>query len=118
VADVKFYVGGLTACQAIDFMSRVKLAVDRDPRQTLSSQFNVNVVILDDRPSNSSAKGRSQRVKEPAAIAQLGTELTSAAGWDRVTLDSASQTMQTTPLVEVLQAGALSEWVHRRTRAA
>lgn len=112
VADVKFYVGGLTACQAIDFMRRVRSAVDRDSRQTLSSQFNVNVEILDDRPSTVAAKSRSMRVNQPAAIARLGTALTSAAGWDRVTLDSASRKIPTKPLVDVLQGDALAEWVH------
>jgi len=112
VADVKFYLGNLTAEQAIDFMARVKSAVDRDEaRQTLSSQFNVNIPILDDRPSTIATKGRPVRLAKPAAIAQLSTELTYAGGWERVTLDSASANIPSRPVTEILGFDSLGSWV-------
>jgi len=112
VADVKFYLGGLTATHAIQFMESVRSAVDSDEcRQTLSSQFNLHVPILDDRSSTVNANGRSVWVEGPAAIARLGTDLTVEGGWERVTIDSAWTKPPSSPIIEVLGRENLSAWV-------
>jgi hypothetical protein len=112
VADVKFYLGGLTASQAIDFMRGVRSAVDRDEiRQTLSSQFNLNVAVLDDRSSSGDVTARPKRVKKPARIARLATELTAAGGWERVTIDNAWSNIPSTPVLEILGVDGLAAWV-------
>ncbi len=111
VADVKFCLSGLTAAQAVDFMARIRSAVDRDSMQTLSSQFNLNVAILNDLPSASAVNGSQPLVSEPVAIARLATELTQAAGWERVTLDSASASIPSRPVTDVLGFEALAGWV-------
>jgi hypothetical protein len=111
VADVKFCLSGLTAMQALDFMIRVGSAVDRGSLQTLSSQFNLGVKIKDDRPSVSAVSGQPADVSAPVAIARLATQLTEAAGWDRVTLDSASSCTPSTPVTEMLGINALTAWV-------
>ena len=104
VADAKFNFDELTVTQAIHLMSQVRRAVDRNALQTLSTQFSLDVPIRDDR------RRRAIKVSRPEDIAALSIEITCDGGWDRVTLDSASQTIPTTPLVDVLKAGALAEW--------
>ena len=112
VADVKFCLDGLTAAQAVDFMGRVQTTVDRDEGQTLSSQFNVHVAVRDDRPSTLAAGAGDELVSEPAAIARLAVELTSAGGWERVTLDSASTAIPSRPLTDILGLDSLAAWVN------
>ena len=107
VADVKFNFDGLTVLQAQDFMRRVKEAVERRENQCLSTQFNLNRQLVDDRG------GERRIVNEPAAIALLAVEMTRAGGWERVTLDSASSTRVSTPLVKLLEFGALMTWVNK-----
>jgi isopentenyl diphosphate isomerase/L-lactate dehydrogenase-like FMN-dependent dehydrogenase len=86
-------------------MSHMRRAVDRHALQTLSTQFSLDVPIWDDR------RRRAIKVSQPEDIAALSIEMTRDGGWDRVTLDSASKEILTTPLVDVLQAGALAAWV-------
>ena len=111
VADVKFNLDGLTASQAIDLMTRVRRAVDRDRRQTLSSQFSLCVPIIDDRQVVRADGRYPESASEPAAIAALSIEITRAGGWDRVTLDSASKELPSIPLVDLLGVDALARWV-------
>jgi uncharacterized protein (UPF0264 family) len=108
VADVKFNFDGLTVLQAVDFMRRVKESVDKRPDQYLSTQFNLNQALHDDRQLGT---GDGPAVREAAAIARLTVEMTGAGGWDRVTIDSASDTIPSLPLVELLGYQDLVSWV-------
>ena len=109
VADVKFNFDGLTVSQAIDLMTHIRRAVDRDGQQTLSTQFSLGAPIRDDRAMG---HGRpAPPVSHPAAIAALSIEMTRAGGWDRVTLDSASATIPSAPVVERLGLETLTRWV-------
>jgi len=110
VADVKFNLDGLTVLQAIDFMARVRRAVDRDRHQTLSTQFSLCVPVIDDR-GLIGPRQRHLRVSKPASIAALSIEMTRAGGWDRVTIDSASRELPSIPLVNLLGIDALTQWV-------
>jgi Uncharacterized protein conserved in archaea len=112
VADVKFNLDGLTCQQAIEFMKQVKNATDKRNDQLLSSQFNLNRVLVDDRPDTVARRGAPLEVSDPLAIAQLTLELTVAGGWERVTLDSSSKKIPSTPLLDLINLRALSQWVH------
>ena len=90
VADAKFNFDELTVTQAIHLMSQVRRAVDRNARQTLSTQFSLNSSICDDR------QRPAKQVSRPEDIAALSIEMTRDGGWDRVTLDSASHDVSTT----------------------
>jgi uncharacterized protein (UPF0264 family) len=111
VADVKFNLSGLTVLQAIDFMRRVRNAVDRDEHQTLSTQFSLCVPVVDDRGLTCARRLHRTPVSEAAAIAALSVEMTQAGGWERVTLDSASRELPSVPLVDLLGVDALTRWV-------
>jgi uncharacterized protein (UPF0264 family) len=111
VADVKFNLVGLTVTQAIDLLTRVRRAVDRDEQQTLSTQFSINAEILDDRAVPGGRRRLPRRVSTPAAIAALSVEITRAGGWDRVTLDSASDAVPSTPIIDRLGDDLLRQWV-------
>lgn len=112
VADVKFSLDGLTVSQAIDWMRRVKASVDKRDDQFLSTQFNLNWPLRDDRQATVERHGNPVTVTDAAAIARLTVEMTRSGGWDRVTLDSASRKIPSTPLIELLGFPALVEWVH------
>jgi uncharacterized protein (UPF0264 family) len=117
VADVKFSFDGLTVRQATDFMRRVKMAVDKRDDQYLSTQFNLNQPVLDDRQTTSGALEAHYTVREPAAIALLAVEMTRAGGWDRVTLDSAGSAERSLPLVTLLGFEGLVRWVNEAQAA-
>jgi uncharacterized protein (UPF0264 family) len=109
-ADVKVAMDGLTAKQAITLMRDVASKTPRGPSQFFSAAFNLNRPLVDDRQSP------PVTVTDPRALARLVPELAAAGGWQKVTVDSASDKVPSTPLMELLGFEALVDFVHEAHR--
>lgn len=108
VADCKIAVERMTFTQSLEFMKALVGNCQRDiDLQFLSAAFNINTPIIDDRdPDN------VLTVKDRFGIAQLGIELASLAGFNKVTWDGASKEVPSKPIIGQLSFEQILELVH------
>lgn len=105
-ADVKVSMDGLTARQAIKLMSCVAKKTPRGPNQFFSAAFNLNRPLVDDRTSP------PVTLTDPREIARLVPAIAHEGGWQKVTIDSASDKVPSTPLMELIGFEALVDFTH------
>ncbi|XP_067680570.1 uncharacterized protein [Haliotis asinina] len=87
-AECKVAMEGLTTSQALRYMRALKAQVNRDRfNQYLSAAWNLNQVIVDDFE-----REHTIELKTRKEIALRAIEITSLGGFDKVTLDGASDT--------------------------
>lgn len=92
-ADVKVAMDGLSATESVEFMRGVARATSRNLDQYLTSAFNLNTPLVDDRPSTlQSNNGQPKTLTDPYDIAKLALHLAKEGGWDKIAWDGASET--------------------------
>ncbi len=105
-ADVKVAMDGLTARQAIKLMRCVSEKTPRGPNQFFSAAFNLNRPLVDDRVSP------PVTITDAREIARMVPIIAKEGGWQKVTIDSASDKVPSTPLMEQLGFEALVDFTH------
>lgn len=105
-ADVKVAMDGLTAKQAIKLMSCVAAKTPRAGHQFFSAAFNLNRPLVDDRVSP------PVTITDPRAIARMVPQIAKEGGWQKVTIDSASDKVPSTPLMELIGFETLVDFAH------
>ena len=108
IVDCKIAIERMTFTQSLEFMKALVGNCQRDiDLQFLSAAFNINTPIVDDRdPDN------VLTVKDRFRIAQLGIELASLGGFNKVTWDGASKEVPSKPIIGQLSFEQILELVH------
>lgn len=108
VADCKIAIERMTFTQSLEFMKALVGNCQREiDLQFLSAAFNINTPIIDDRdPDN------ILTVKDRFRIAELGIELSSLTGFNKVTWDGASKEVPSKPIIGQLSFEQILELVH------
>ncbi|QAB01147.1 MULTISPECIES: hypothetical protein [Agrobacterium tumefaciens complex] len=107
-AECKINCAGLTVSQSTALMRAVAERTIRRPnkKQLLSAAFNLNTVLLDD------TEGVAREYSTPAEIAKRSVGVVVSGGFDKITWDSASLSVPSSCVFELLSHRALVEATH------
>lgn len=106
-AEVKLSFEPLSIKQGIEYLCRL-MTFRWHPRQSISIGFNLNRVWVDDRISD-----QTKIVSDKKEIGLLGIEVATAAGWDKITWDGASDVYPSICLMEQIDYTTALTLVHQ-----
>jgi hypothetical protein len=115
VSEVKVAMDGMNRAEVVKFMKAVVEPLNLEPGRYISTAFNLprglkDLGVAQERPN---APLREQLLE----VGRRAIEAAQEGGGGKVTLDSASPTPPSTPLIEYFGARNLVDWVHEAHQA-